>query len=455
MTVGWRNIPGGAGLWLLVLSVLLVTGITEVLLRVFLPAQLVSIGRDSPPNARLYGWGYAPRERIVVSDPDTGEVFVSLANNHGWRDQDRSFENPTDAFRILVLGDSVTFGVIVPEEAVYTRLLEDRLRKQGYNVEVLNIAYGGWSTDQELEALKNEGVRYRPDIVIVQVSENDVKENTANPEWGRPERHYKPFRYGLGPDGELRRKAVPVPKTQTDPWWESVLKDLVVRFEILKRAYLVYIDLQSGGKKALGDGYRIRVKQYQILVAAFGVSADDPLGRFLTPRIGEQLDKGELERAIESSSHADDKAEILRICKDNWFHEYWHGNYEYPATDSSSPGWRLFFALLREIKRETEAAGASLAVYSDQEMGYYAWERNWHRISPSPETRRNFLMSQTLLKQFATRNEIGFITPQVPHTRPLRDPHPNGDGNMAMAENIYRVLMERHQQALSKHRLEP
>ena len=53
---------------------------------------------------------------VTMYDPDTGQHYVQRTNNHGWRDRDRTFINHTNSFRILVLGDSVTFGATVPAE---------------------------------------------------------------------------------------------------------------------------------------------------------------------------------------------------------------------------------------------------------------------------------------------------------------------------------------------------
>ena len=51
----------------------------------------------------------------------------------------------------------MTFGAVVSDNNMYTRILENTLQSAGYNVEVINISYGGWGTDQELEALNKRG----------------------------------------------------------------------------------------------------------------------------------------------------------------------------------------------------------------------------------------------------------------------------------------------------------
>src|SRR2546428_6902846 len=87
-----------------------------------------TIGHTASLNAQLYGWGFSPGEEILLGNPDTGEVYRSVANNHGWRDLDRTFANPDGKYRILVLGDSVTFGPVVPDDKTYTRILANKLQ---------------------------------------------------------------------------------------------------------------------------------------------------------------------------------------------------------------------------------------------------------------------------------------------------------------------------------------
>src|SRR5262245_31448754 len=151
---------------------------TELILKLFLPVpRPATIGHTASPNALLYGWGFSREEQILLGNPDTGEVYTSVANNHGWRDLDRTFSNPDGKYRILVLGDSVTFGPVVPDDKTYTRILANKLQAAGYNAEVINISEGGWGTDQELEALAQEGVKYKPNLIVLQFDTNDLSDN--------------------------------------------------------------------------------------------------------------------------------------------------------------------------------------------------------------------------------------------------------------------------------------
>jgi lysophospholipase L1-like esterase len=83
--------------------------------------------------------------------------------------------------RLLVIGDSVGFGFGVEEEESWPRLLERRLGaawdSAGLDVEVVNGAVIGYGTFQEAAALREIGPRLRPDVVLWQLSSNDIVEN--------------------------------------------------------------------------------------------------------------------------------------------------------------------------------------------------------------------------------------------------------------------------------------
>jgi lysophospholipase L1-like esterase len=103
-------------------------------------------------------------------------------NALGFRD-DREYDlaKPRGAFRIVVLGDSVTFGHGSIFEHTYPRLLERRLRawKPGVDWQVWNLGVPGYNTSQELAYLLEIGAAYRPDLVIVGFYANDVVDNRS------------------------------------------------------------------------------------------------------------------------------------------------------------------------------------------------------------------------------------------------------------------------------------
>jgi len=105
-------------------------------------------------------------------------------NSLGLRDsREYDLAKKTNTFRILVLGDSVTFGHGSVYEHTYPFLLEQRLRawRPDIDWQVWNAAVPGYNTSQELAQLLDDGPRFDPDLVVIGFYDNDVLDNDASP----------------------------------------------------------------------------------------------------------------------------------------------------------------------------------------------------------------------------------------------------------------------------------
>jgi hypothetical protein len=103
-----------------------------------------------------------------------GRNLVTL-NSHGLRDKEIPYDKPPGEKRILLLGDSVTFGWGVSDGEPFADQMEPLLKSTtGRNWEVINAGVNGYNTQQEDACLRLEGVRYQPDIVILTFVENDL-----------------------------------------------------------------------------------------------------------------------------------------------------------------------------------------------------------------------------------------------------------------------------------------
>ena len=103
-------------------------------------------------------------------------------NSLGFRDRrDYALEKPPNTLRILVLGDSVTFGHGTLDDTTYPYLLEQRLRRwrPDVNWEVWNLGVPGYNTRQELVYLNEIGPRAQPDVVVVGFFKNDFEGGNA------------------------------------------------------------------------------------------------------------------------------------------------------------------------------------------------------------------------------------------------------------------------------------
>jgi len=124
---------------------------------------------DDPNHSFTYSFDvYNPRRGWAVR-PGLRAVRVfgteSLStNSRGLREATEfPYERTPGARRIVLLGDSYTFGDEVSDEATYAHQLETLLP----GTEILNLGVHGYGHDQMLLYLADEGVRYRPDVVLL------------------------------------------------------------------------------------------------------------------------------------------------------------------------------------------------------------------------------------------------------------------------------------------------
>lgn len=116
----------------------------------------------------VVGWRPIPNSQ-VIEDAGYGAYHVAI-NSKGLRDREHEFEKPEGISRVVVLGDSITFGYGgVERSELFTEILEERLA----DVEFINLGVPGFSTDQEYHYLKEHGLKYDPDLVLLCMYQDD------------------------------------------------------------------------------------------------------------------------------------------------------------------------------------------------------------------------------------------------------------------------------------------
>lgn len=143
---------------LLVLSLVFFLGVAEAAVR------LLGAGRPRP-------LGYAP--------VDTDARERRPVNREGYRDLERAREKPAGTRRVLLLGDSFTWGASVLFEDTYAQRLERGLARRGEAWEAINLAEPGNNTVQEASRLASEGFAYAPDVVVLGYVLNDSEDENA------------------------------------------------------------------------------------------------------------------------------------------------------------------------------------------------------------------------------------------------------------------------------------
>jgi hypothetical protein len=174
--------------WLLALiSSLFALILAEMACRLFIPEQ-TSI-RFRQDVHELQGLQLGEASRMIQNDPklfwklvpDTKiskhswPFFGVISNDQSLREDHRiPFVKPAKQNRILFLGDSCTFGYGVAHDEAFPQVVESILReKTGKDVECINAGVPGYTLFQGYRYLETEGLRYQPDLVIVNFGWND------------------------------------------------------------------------------------------------------------------------------------------------------------------------------------------------------------------------------------------------------------------------------------------
>lgn len=119
------------------------------------------------------GWALKPG----IQDMKVFDGTILNTNSKGLRGtSEYKYERTPGKQRIVALGDSFTFGAEVPDNATYAHYLETQVS----NSEVLNFGVQGYGHDQILLYLKEEGIKYHPDIVMLGFTYIDIYRNIEN-----------------------------------------------------------------------------------------------------------------------------------------------------------------------------------------------------------------------------------------------------------------------------------
>lgn len=165
-------------------------GVTAVFVGLFVFFALFEIGLriafHRSMDFDIEMWKYATVLKKVAEDPAQGHehapgkraflmgVDVEI-NSRKLRDHDYDFAKPAGVKRVLMVGDSLTFGWGVRFEATTAKLLESRLNAAGGKWQVINAGIGNYNTSQEVAYFFNEGHRYKPDLVVLNYFVNDAE----------------------------------------------------------------------------------------------------------------------------------------------------------------------------------------------------------------------------------------------------------------------------------------
>ncbi len=154
---------------LLAASIALALLIGEVVARVAYPMRRSLSWYHYDPR---YGFRHRESYDAMTNDWGEGKLWRFHTNSHGFRWPEWSLEAPKDARRVLVMGDSFTFGDALSEDEAFPGVAGARAGKAW---QVVNAGTSAWGPAHALAYLETEGAPIEAGCLVYALFEgNDV-----------------------------------------------------------------------------------------------------------------------------------------------------------------------------------------------------------------------------------------------------------------------------------------
>jgi lysophospholipase L1-like esterase len=128
------------------------------------------------------GWRFFP-DQVVTMVEDGVDLGTATIDAHGYRVPAHDPPHPSGTLAIAAVGDSVTFGWPVADDATWPVRLESRLAalRDGGAVRVRNFGVPGWNTVNQARQYPLDVVPWEPDVLLLSFVLNDVQPEDKGP----------------------------------------------------------------------------------------------------------------------------------------------------------------------------------------------------------------------------------------------------------------------------------
>jgi len=124
-------------------------------------------------------FGFKTRGASMSMLKPFSQDFVAFGrqNSHGFRTPEYTISHPPNTFRIVILGDLVTWGSGVPVEDTFSYVLAERLNNScpSRRTEVIALGVNGHKLKENFIKLLAHGASLNPDLVVFQFSQSHLE----------------------------------------------------------------------------------------------------------------------------------------------------------------------------------------------------------------------------------------------------------------------------------------
>lgn len=158
----------------IVLALIVILSINEVVFRIVR-------GAPNPLGATTQKTMTSLFEPGTVIENKTNQFneynYSVRINSHGYRGPEFTTPKPEGVKRIMLMGDSFTFGVGANGDETIPALVGERLKKIDSTVEVINAGVGHASPIYHWVNLKNFHLKHDPDVVVLLLDLTDIQDD--------------------------------------------------------------------------------------------------------------------------------------------------------------------------------------------------------------------------------------------------------------------------------------
>lgn len=142
----------------------------EIFLRLFHPQAMMWPRLQFSPEYSVK----MPPDTVMVNEMPGEWAFTYTVNADGYRGEAVPTSNADDKDKIVILGDSYSFGLGVNDGEEFPAIMSERLQSS-HNI--INLGSAGWGLGQQIRRYFEFGQLFKPSTVILQYSANDVPDN--------------------------------------------------------------------------------------------------------------------------------------------------------------------------------------------------------------------------------------------------------------------------------------